>query len=168
MWANASVRFLGVCACVGGNGVWLRSTGFVSCIYGVEPFLTMGGFLAVSIRAALELYDAPPPSLITATSLHVCLATKPLGRQPQIFWWGRVGNKWTNLSDELQKRPKINFKPINVTYGVTSQPFFSSRLTDTRVTCPRSVQSPTLVCYCLFPWIWPRPDTSTWPWQLTD
>lgn len=124
MWANASIRFLSVCACVGGNGVWLRSTGFVSCIYGVEPFLTMGGFLAVSIRAALELYDAPPPSLITATSLHVCLATEPSGRQPQIFWWGRVGNKWTNLSDELQKRPKINFKPINVTYGVTSHPFF--------------------------------------------
>lgn len=68
-----------------GDGVRSGSTGVVSCIYGVEPFLTMGGFLAVSIRAALELYDAPPPSLITATSLHVCLATEPPGRQPQSF-----------------------------------------------------------------------------------
>lgn len=70
----------------GGEGVWSGGAGVVSRIYGVEPFLTMGGFLAVSIRAALELYDAPPPSVITATSLHVCLATEPSGRPPQIFW----------------------------------------------------------------------------------
>lgn len=69
-----------------GDGVWLGGTGVVSCIYGVEPFLTMGGFLAVSIRAALELYDASQPSPITATSLHVCLTTEPPGRPPQIFW----------------------------------------------------------------------------------
>lgn len=69
-----------------GEGVWSGGAGVVSRIYGVEPFLTMGGFLAVSIRAALELYDAPPPSVITATSLHVCLATEPSGRPPQISW----------------------------------------------------------------------------------
>lgn len=51
-----------MCLCVGTgvrgrrrDGVWSGSTGVVSCIYGVKPFLTMGGFLAVSIRAALEL-----------------------------------------------------------------------------------------------------------------
>lgn len=82
-----SVRFLGVCeGWGGGEGVWSGGAGVVSRIYGVEPFLTMGGFLAVSIRAALELYDAPPPSVITATGLHVCLATEPSGRPPQIFW----------------------------------------------------------------------------------
>lgn len=84
-----------------GDGVWSGSTGVVSCIYGVEPFLTMGGFLAVSIRAALELYDAPPPSLITATSLHVCLALRTPSRNFLVRAGGELGRK-KKIENQLQ------------------------------------------------------------------
>lgn len=48
------------------DGVRWGGAGVVSYIlWGRAIFITMGGFLAVSIHAALELYDASLPSLIT-------------------------------------------------------------------------------------------------------